>query len=290
MGTLCNPLLLALLLISIAAQGSKADVVVSGSVFCDQCKDGRRSFLDYPLNGVKVALACADAGGAEKVLMQETSNMVGTYSMRLKGSPDMKRCFVRVVGSPQHNWCTASAGPAARLLSPSISMFGVSFYTVDSLLLQPARPMSYCPKSLNPRPPTPTFPAMPPLPFLQPSACSYRYWLMPQNRCNWRVVGPETKVALAFGLAAAQKYGTDITLREGLLGRGDLYRTLLREATAALLNSYNSVRFEYPTLRVLWDMNQALQGTAAQATRQALRFRRANGGSRDVACRLASCH
>ncbi|XP_031476938.1 uncharacterized protein LOC116248339 [Nymphaea colorata] len=289
MGSLCNSLLLAVLLMSIAVEGTQADVVVSGSVFCDQCKDGRWSLFDYPLNGVNVALVCADQGGAEKVLMQETSNLVGAYSMRLKGSPDMRRCFARVVGSPQGNWCTASAGPA-RSLSPSVSMFGVSFYTVDSLLLQPARPMSFCPKSLNPRPAHPVFPAIPPLPFLQPSACPSRFWLMPGNRCNWRVVGPQTKVALAFGLAAAQKYGTDMTLGQGLLGRGELYRTLLREATTALLNSYNSIQFEYPTLRVLWDMNQALQGTPRQAIRQALRFSRANAGSRNVTCRLAACH
>jgi ABC-type uncharacterized transport system permease subunit len=29
----------------------KADKIVTGMVFCDQCKDGQRSFLDYPLYG-----------------------------------------------------------------------------------------------------------------------------------------------------------------------------------------------------------------------------------------------
>jgi hypothetical protein len=28
-----------------------ADTIVTGMVFCDQCKDGERSFFDYPLFG-----------------------------------------------------------------------------------------------------------------------------------------------------------------------------------------------------------------------------------------------
>lgn len=65
---------------------------------------------------------------------------------------------------------------------------------------------------------------------------------MPQFQCYWRVVTPNTSVALAFGLLAAARYGADMTLWDGLQGRGDAYRTLLREATTSLLNSYNSLR------------------------------------------------
>ncbi|EAY97627.1 hypothetical protein OsI_19550 [Oryza sativa Indica Group] len=43
---------------------------------------------------------------------------------------------------------------------------------------------------------------------------------------------------MVFGPAAVQRYGPDMTLREALDGRGDIYRTLLWEATAVLLNAY----------------------------------------------------
>ena len=56
---------------------------------------------------------------------------------------------------------------------------------------------------------------------------------------------PDTKVAVAFGLLAARRYGTYMTLWQGLQGRGDPYRTLLREGTTAFLNSYNSLQFPY---------------------------------------------
>ncbi|EAY94022.1 hypothetical protein OsI_15800 [Oryza sativa Indica Group] len=53
----------------------------------------------------------------------------------------------------------------------------------------------------------------------------------------WRR-SPSPPVAMVFGPVAMQRYGPDMTLREALDGRGDIYRTLLREATAALLNAY----------------------------------------------------
>ncbi|KAK8966950.1 hypothetical protein KSP40_PGU001243 [Platanthera guangdongensis] len=101
---------------------------------------------------------------------------------------------------------------------------------------------------------------------------------MPQFKCYWRVVAPETPVAVAFGPVAAGKYGPDKTLWDGLHGRGDVYLTLLREATAALLNSYNSFSFVYPTVGVVSDMNLALLGSRREALAVALRFRRANFG------------
>lgn len=30
---------------------TEADVMVTGTVFCDQCKDGQVSLFDYPVNG-----------------------------------------------------------------------------------------------------------------------------------------------------------------------------------------------------------------------------------------------
>lgn len=36
---------------SSAIRGIHGYAVVSGTVFCDQCKDGQISLFDYPLNG-----------------------------------------------------------------------------------------------------------------------------------------------------------------------------------------------------------------------------------------------
>lgn len=115
-------------------------------------------------------------------------------------------------------------------------------------------------------------------------------WRKPEYRCYWRVVSPDMKVAVVFGLPAAGRYGTNMTLREGLEGRGDVYRTLLREATAALLNSYNSLQFRYPTLSVIFLMNSALLGSPQHALITALRFKRANSGAGNLAqCNFTPC-
>ena len=54
---------------------------------------------------------------------------------------------------------------------------------------------------------------------------------------------PGTKVEKAFGKRAGHHYGGEKTLLEALHGRGDVYITLLKEATTALLNSYDSEIF-----------------------------------------------
>jgi len=114
--------------------------------------------------------------------------------------------------------------------------------------------------------------------------------MMPEYKCYWKVVGPDTKVAVAFGPVATGKYGTNMTLMEGLHGKGDTYLTLLREATTALLNSYNSIQFPYPTLSVINYTNLALLGSSQQALMIALRFKRANAGvSGQVGCNFAPC-
>ena len=41
----------AFLILSVATDGMRADTMVTGTVFCDQCKDGQRSPFDYPVNG-----------------------------------------------------------------------------------------------------------------------------------------------------------------------------------------------------------------------------------------------
>ncbi|CAN6227150.1 unnamed protein product [Urochloa humidicola] len=128
-----------------------------------------------------------------------------------------------------------------------------------------------------PPPPRPT----PPAP-AQGSACTYDQWASPEYRCHWKVVTPNTTVAMAFGPLAAQRYGSELTLRDALEGRGDMYRTLLREATAALLNAYYNAPggpFLYPTTASVIDhMDGALLSSTQRVLIEGARFRRANAG------------
>jgi hypothetical protein len=115
---------------------------------------------------------------------------------------------------------------------------------------------------------------------------------MPEYKCYWRAVNPDTKVGVTFGLLAGRRYGTDMTLWQGLQGRGDLYRTLLREGTTAFLNSYNSLHFPYNAIGVVQHMNWALMGSPRSALLTALRFKRANSGSgssNTVTCKFTPC-
>lgn len=112
---------------------------------------------------------------------------------------------------------------------------------------------------------------------------------MPEYKCYWRGVNPDTKVAVAFGMIVARRYGTDITLWNGLQGKGDPYRTLLREAVTALLNSYNSLQFSYHPLGVVQHMNWAMTGSTRSVLLTALRFKRANSGAGNVTCKFTTC-
>lgn len=44
-------LVLAVFIVGAVIGGVNGDAMVSGSVFCDQCKDGQVSLFDYPLSG-----------------------------------------------------------------------------------------------------------------------------------------------------------------------------------------------------------------------------------------------
>ncbi|KAK9164473.1 hypothetical protein Syun_005375 [Stephania yunnanensis] len=302
MESLCK-LVFAVLLLLVAGlvDETKADGMISGTVYCDRCKDGSLSLFDYPLNGMKVTIACQDNTGQVTTWTEVTTNWFGSYTVRFDGNPDLSRCQAQLSsGNGQGSTadCGAVAGPPQQLRL-MFRMFDMEMYTVNSLLSQPAKPMSYCSTSSpSPRPkPAPLVPSPPPpsarppsAPFLEASACPSQNWTMPEYACHWRFVQPDTKVAVAFGLIAARRYGTDMSLREALEGRGDVYRALLREGTAALLNSYNSVMFGYPTANVVYDMNLALMGSQRQALYTAMRFRRSNSGHGTIPCKLNPCN
>ncbi|CAN6481362.1 unnamed protein product [Victoria cruziana] len=294
MGSLRRALFGCLVLAAMTMELTVAEVVVSGVVFCDRCKDGRMSFFDYPHSGVKVALACADEEGQVRVLKERSTNRLGHYLIRLPGNPDMRGCWAQVVEMPHRSRCGGSAGPATGL-NLHFRMFNLDMYTAGPLLTRPTKAMAFCGAvaaegSSPTASPAPPATALPPTALTQQSACTYENWTMPENKCNWKVVRPDTKVAIAFGLPAAFKYGTDLTLWEALHGRGDVYKTLLREGTAALLNSFSNTQFEYPTLTVLGRMTWALEGPEKEALMQAFRFRRANSGTGNVTnCHLLPC-
>ncbi|KAG6479347.1 uncharacterized protein LOC122020969 [Zingiber officinale] len=283
-------------------RSASATTLVTGTVYCDQCKDGERSFFDYPLSGATVAVTCGGSDGAATVYKEET-NWFGSYSVYLDGSPDLGGCYARVVGAPAV--CGAAAGPA-RGLTLLFRMFGMAMYAVEPLLSEPAKPTEACPRAatlwpVQPPPPpirwvpTPLLPSPPPpaITFFEASACPYYKWTMVEYKCYWRMVSPDTRVAIAFGPVAAGRYGAETTLWEALQGRRDVYRTLLREGTTSLLNSYNSLSFYYPTLSVIDLMNRALLGSQQEVVLAALRFRRANsgafGGDSIVACNFTPC-
>ncbi|KAL6211928.1 hypothetical protein ACLB2K_017151 [Fragaria x ananassa] len=317
-----------LVLVLAAIDGAQADTMVSGTVFCDQCKDGERSLFDYPVYGIKVQVACSDSNGRVTMSREETTNWFGNYAVKFDGTPDLSGCYAKVSSSGQGS-CGIPAGPA-QSLRLVFRMFDMEMYAVDSLLTQPAQPMSFCPKSSNPvpapvtpapprqvapapprqvtpapprqvtpaspppyrlppiaplppmphlpplppmphLPPLPPLPPMPPLPFLEATACPHQSWTMTEYKCYWRAVSPDTKVAVIFGMLAAQRYGTDLTLWQGLQGRGDPYRTLLREGITAFLNSYNSLQYTYNTIEVVQQMNSGLMGSKRNVLYTALR-------------------
>lgn len=44
-------LFVGFIILAAAIDGAQADALVTGTVFCDQCKDGERSLFDYPISG-----------------------------------------------------------------------------------------------------------------------------------------------------------------------------------------------------------------------------------------------
>ncbi|XP_057523855.1 protodermal factor 1-like [Amaranthus tricolor] len=319
-------LLLVFIFVGLEFDVVQSGTMVTGAVFCDQCKDGQVSMFDYPLSGMKVSMVCSGSDGKMTTVGKDTTNMFGNYGITFDGTPDLSTCFAQI--SPNSNVdpsnkCGAIPG-SPKSVKLMFSMFDMAMYTVDPLISQPAQPMSSCstpsspptspspvtlppPTSSNPPPMGPIVPVtpsappkapapafqlppmipLPPAPFLRSSACSYDYWMKAEYKCYWRAVKPETSVAEVFGPLAAQKYGSDITLYASLQGKGDPYKTLLRESVTALLNSWNSMRFPYFAPQVLHHFNKALMSDSTSSVLQtALKFRRVNTGS---PCKFETC-
>lgn len=163
--------------------------------------------------GIKVKVTCANPNGETTMTREEMTNMFGSYAIRFDGSPNLSNCHAQVSDSGQGSTSCAIAGGPARNLRQTFRMFDMAFYSVDSLLTQPDKPMSFCPRSSDrpvtppvggsgggsgspvrtptptptspprspafrlpfPRmPPLPPLPPMPPMPFVEASACSHQ--------------------------------------------------------------------------------------------------------------------
>uniref|UniRef100_A0A0A0LJ27 Pollen Ole e 1 allergen and extensin family protein n=1 Tax=Cucumis sativus TaxID=3659 RepID=A0A0A0LJ27_CUCSA len=305
--------LVASLLSATTAYGA---AIISGTVFCDQCKDGQISFFDFdlPVNGVKVTLACGDGKGGFFNVRDDVTNFLGSFVMKVDGTPDLRGCTAKVSGAApgSRTNCTVPGSPP-RSLKLVFRLLNLEMYSlVGPLVSQPAQPKPFCsrhvpvpgpkppsPPSLPPipkLPPLPPLPQLPPLPPLPPTSAASivstadANWTNPDYKCYWRAVNPDTKVAVVFGVIAAKRYGTDLTLEKGLQGRGDPYKTLLREAITALLNSYNSLHFPYPPLSVVKHFNWALLSSQRSVLLTALHFKHANsGGYSHVSCKFERC-
>eukprot|EP00250_Pteridium_aquilinum_P003390 c13703_g1_i1 orf=485-1384(-) len=275
-----------LLLLAAAPSFTHASVTVAGSVYCDQCLDGHRTIYGLPLNGAKVVLECKDSSGKVTLSKGATTSMIGAYAISISGSPKMDGCSTRLVGSSPRSSC-AAAGVSTRPVELSWKLFGMAMYTAEGLFYKPSKAMSFCSNATSSSSPKIS---LPPLPFAKLSACTAKDWLNPQYKCYWRVWSPKTKVGVWYGPAASKKYGSNLTLEQGLKGSGEVNRVLLRESIAATLNAFNSVPFYYNAVEVNYHFNQAFAGSDKDILKWALNFKRANSGYNGKAkCLLTPC-
>lgn len=279
-------LLPLLLLLAAPPLSCLASVTVAGSVYCDQCLNGHRTIWGLPLNGAKVLVECKDSNGKVTLSKEGNTNMIGAYAISLSGSPKMDGCSTRLVGSSPRRSC-AVAGVSTRPVELAWKLFGMAMYTTEGLFFKPSKPMSFCPNATDNS--APRVPLLP-LPFSKLSACNAQDWLNPQYKCYWRVWSPKTKVGVWYGPAATKKYGSTLTLEQGLRGSGEVHRVLLRESIAATLNAFNSLPFYYNAVEVDYHFNQALAGSDKDVLKWALNFKRANSGYNGKAkCLLTPC-
>ncbi|KAM6565139.1 hypothetical protein CsatB_025137 [Cannabis sativa] len=106
--------------------------------------------------------------------------------------------------------------------------------------------------------------------------CTPKYW--GSRREAWPKMVPQTStVSKVFGSRARERFRSDLTLIEATVrnDRGDSYRGLLKQATAALLNSYSRKGFPYTSWAVKTLLIKALVSDDAAAL-QAQHFYIAN--------------
>ncbi|KAJ7541575.1 hypothetical protein O6H91_10G065700 [Diphasiastrum complanatum] len=109
------------------------------------------------------------------------------------------------------------------------------------------------------------------------SGCSSDYWVAHTD--YWPdIISIFSTVSQIFGEIAFNIFGGQATLLSGLHSQNtDAYSSLLKQSSAALLNSYTRPRFQYSPQAVKQQFNAALVSREAAAV-QAVKFQNANGG------------
>ncbi|KAK8979847.1 hypothetical protein V6N11_066049 [Hibiscus sabdariffa] len=104
--------------------------------------------------------------------------------------------------------------------------------------------------------------------------CTPQFWS--SRREAWpRMVPHGSTVTKVFGSRASERFRSDMRLLEARAGNGDVFSELLKQASAALLNSYARKGFPYSAWEVKTLMIQGLVSESA-AARMTKRFSVAN--------------
>ncbi|KAJ8898753.1 hypothetical protein K2173_005022 [Erythroxylum novogranatense] len=90
----CKLLFSVVSIFSAVVSRANANTVVTGAVFCDQCKDGQISLYDYPICGVLIGMACVDNKGQITTSREETTSWFGKYAIIFDGTTDLSNCYV----------------------------------------------------------------------------------------------------------------------------------------------------------------------------------------------------
>ncbi|KAL3620601.1 hypothetical protein CASFOL_035513 [Castilleja foliolosa] len=105
-------------------------------------------------------------------------------------------------------------------------------------------------------------------------SCTPRYWSRMID--SWpKMVPRKSTVSNVFGSRVFERYREDLTLLEAAAAGEDAFGKLLKQSTAALLNSYARKGYPYAAWEVKTLVIQALVSERAAAF-QARRFREAN--------------
>ncbi|KAK9666828.1 hypothetical protein RND81_14G214100 [Saponaria officinalis] len=223
------------------------------------------------------------------------ANEFGLYTITSTGGTNFSSgCYAKLLSSHSGISCTHTY---LRLLTPATLFKVVAMYYTDPILCQPTHQPnpSFCSSTPPSRPPVPpavpspaiAFTGVPPMPLRLPSPyvddafCPFHYWIKPQYWCHWMTLQPNTSVSYVLGPLSITKFGNNISLKRALMGRGDPYRALLREAVTYLLNVYNSLAYaEYQIFDVSYLFNHALVSNSThKVLRVAENLKRANSGA-----------
>lgn len=103
----------------------------------------------------------------------------------------------------------------------------------------------------------------------------FRYWS--SRRDSWPKMVPHwSTVSNVFGSRAFERYRVDLTLLEAASGGGEnVFARLVKESTAALINSYARKGYPYAAWEVKTLLIQAMVSESAAAA-QAQKFLEAN--------------